>query len=138
MSEVEGAVIDTNVLIYDLVEDSVYHVEASGLLDGLGKWYIPMIVFHELVWVLRELGVSVGDVLDLVSQYAFSRKAVVVCEEFLDVISSLKTIASEGLSLSRYNDKVILHVACRLKMPLATFDRRLRMQANRMGLITLP
>jgi len=41
------AVIDTNILIYDLVEDSEFHKEAGELLDSLEEWLIPSLVIHE-------------------------------------------------------------------------------------------
>jgi len=49
------AAIDTNVLIYDLVEDSEFHKEAEELLDSLEEWLITSIVVHELVWFLRAI-----------------------------------------------------------------------------------
>jgi|GEM_PF-5614249 len=53
MSEVDGAVIDSNVLAYDLVEDSVYHFELVVFeLFGSGIFYN---CFYGLVWVLKEL-----------------------------------------------------------------------------------
>ncbi len=47
------AIVDTNVIIYDYVEDSEYHKEAEAILDSLSKWIIPVIVIHELVWFLK-------------------------------------------------------------------------------------
>ena len=44
------AVIDTNILIYDLVEDSELHKEAEELLDSLEEWLIPSLVIHEFTW----------------------------------------------------------------------------------------
>ena len=41
------AVIDTNVLVYDTFEDSLYHKEARKLLDDLDVWIIPIIVIHK-------------------------------------------------------------------------------------------
>jgi hypothetical protein len=52
------AVIDTSVLIYDLVEDSEFHKEAEELLDSLEEWLIPSIVVHEFVWFLRANGID--------------------------------------------------------------------------------
>ena len=49
------ALIDTNVLVYDTFEDSIYHAEAKKLLDSLDRWIIPSIVIHEYVWVMRIL-----------------------------------------------------------------------------------
>jgi len=35
------AVVDTNAVIYYVVEDSPMHVEAEALLDGLDVWHMP-------------------------------------------------------------------------------------------------
>jgi predicted nucleic acid-binding protein len=38
------AVVDTNVLVYDTFEDSLYHETAARLLDNLDRWLVPLIV----------------------------------------------------------------------------------------------
>ncbi|MGC9153811.1 MAG: PIN domain-containing protein [Vulcanisaeta sp.] len=51
------AIIDTNVIIFDLFTDSEFHNEASALinsLEKLEKWLIPPIVVHELIWFLED------------------------------------------------------------------------------------
>jgi len=53
--------VDTNVLVYDTLEDSEHHGEASRLIDGAAEMYLPSIVVHGYVWVLlRRLGVDPG------------------------------------------------------------------------------
>ena len=63
MHEVKKAVIDTNVLIYDLFEDSMYHKEASSILDMLEAWIIPTIVIHEFIWFIKGLGLEIKKIL---------------------------------------------------------------------------
>lgn len=63
------AVIDTNVLIYDTLEDSVFHEEARGLLERLEEWLIPLIVVYEYIWFMKGLNVSVGDALAKTEEY---------------------------------------------------------------------
>ncbi len=138
MYEVGKAVIDTNVLIYDIFEDSIYHKEASKLLDSLNVWFIPSIVIHELVWFLRGLNISVEKAIDVVSQYVKSYKSRIVPIEIRDIIESLTIIKQEKLSLSKYNDKLILAIALRLNVPLATFDRKLRREAMKKGVKVIP
>lgn len=43
---------------------------------------------------------------------------------------ALAALMEEGLPASRFNDKVLLSVAEREGVPLATFDKRLRAQAK--------
>ncbi len=52
------AVIDTNVIIYDYVEDSELHGRAEEILDSLDKWVIPAVVFYEFVWFLKGMGLE--------------------------------------------------------------------------------
>lgn len=132
------AVVDTNVLIYDTFEDSAFHEEARRLLDELEEWVILPIVVHEYVWFMKGLGVDVGDALEKVKEYLLHAKAVLIAEETGDTIRSLEAIASKGLPLSRFNDKLILTMAVREGAPIATFDSKLRGQAIERGLTILP
>ena len=53
-------------------------------------------------------------------------------------MKALNTIVKENLSLSRYNDKVILFVVVNNDFNIATFDEKLRKQALNFGLKVLP
>jgi len=68
------AVIDTNVLVYDTFEDSVYHESASQLLDDLDRWLIPLISIYEYVWLLKGLSISLVDVKEKLLEYAVCEK----------------------------------------------------------------
>jgi len=131
------AVIDTNILVYDTFEDSVFHEHAAALLDGLEEWVIPEIAVYEYVWLLRELGVAASDVEDKLKDYLLSPKAKLVGGGEV-ILAALSLIKREGVSLSRFNDKVILLLSKRFALPLATFDKRLRGQAKRVGVRVLP
>ncbi len=132
------AVVDTNVLIYDTFEDSIYHEEAKNILNSLKEWIIPTIVIHEYVWALKSLKIDVKTVLEKVEEYVYHVKTKTVYETQDDVIYSLKTILHDRLSLLRYNDMVILSIAIRLRTPLATFDKKLRTQAEKTNVKVLP
>ena len=129
---------DTNVLIYDTFEDSIYHEEAKNILNSLKEWIIPTIVLHEYVWALKSLKIDVKTVLEKVEEYVYHVKTKTVYETQDDVIYSLKTILHDRLSLLRYNDMVILSIAIRLRAPLATFDKKLRTQAEKTNVKVLP
>ncbi|RLF18410.1 MAG: PIN domain nuclease [Thermoprotei archaeon] len=132
------AVIDTNVLIYDLFEDSVYHDEASELLDTLSLWVIPSIVIHELVWFLKGLNIDRQLAINALSQYVKHHKTRIVSIKEDDITNALDIIKQEGISLSRYNDKLILAITFRLRIPLASFDERLRREAMKRGITIIP
>ncbi|MDI3497836.1 PIN domain-containing protein [Archaeoglobus sp.] len=132
------AVIDTNVIVYDTFEDSVFHQEAMQLLDRIDVWVIPTIVIHEYVWVLKSLKVDVKEIKYKVEEYINHYKTKMVSENKQIVLSALERIVGGGLSLSRYNDELILAVAGREKLSLATFDERLRRQARARGVEVIP
>jgi len=136
--EISKAVIDTNVLIYDLFEDSVYHDEASELLDTLSLWVIPSIVIHELVWFLKGLNIDRQLAINALSQYVKHHKTRIVSIKEDDITNALDIIKQEGISLSRYNDKLILAITFRLRIPLASFDERLRREAMKRGITIIP
>lgn len=54
------AVVDTNAIIYYVVEDSPMHVEAETLLDGLDVWHMPTVVIHELIWFFKKAAPEEG------------------------------------------------------------------------------
>ncbi|MCI2414702.1 MAG: PIN domain-containing protein [Candidatus Aramenus sp.] len=120
--------VDTNVIIYDLVEDSPFHKEAEKVLDSSERWVIPSIVVHELVWFLRANNV---ENVDYVNAYINDPKAEVVCEEVGVIRRALDIMREEKLSFSRYNDLVILSHSIYRKLPLATFDKGLSNLAKR-------
>ena len=132
------AVIDTNVLSYDTFEDSIYHPQARKLLDELEQWYIPAIVIHEYVWALKSLKISSEMVLYKVEEILNHHKSRLLENTEYDILSALDIVVKENLSLSRYNDKVILSAAVRNRMSIATFDEKLRKQALSSGINVLP
>jgi len=124
------AVIDTNVLIYDLAEDSEFHKEAEELLDGLEEWLIPSIVVHDFVWFLRAIGI---DNVEYVRSYVTNERAKILCDDDDVIGRALEILIRERLSSSRYNDVVILAHAMENESPLATKDKALKGLARRHG-----
>lgn len=132
------AVIDTNVLVYDTFSDTLYHSEASSLLESLDTWIIPMIVIYEYTWFLKAASIDVRVIREKVMEYISDEKAYVTCESIVEIRWALNAVADEGLSAARFNDKVVLAVAARKGLPLASFDSKLRKQARRIGVEVLP
>ncbi len=132
------AVLDTNVLIYDTFEDSIHHREAARLIDTLRKWVIPLIVVYEYVWFMKGMGVSVETVLRKVEEYTEPKRSLIIWESMDILRKALTRLLREDLSLSRFNDKVILTVAKEMELPLVTFDLKLRSQAEKIGVTVYP
>ncbi|RLF61101.1 MAG: PIN domain nuclease [Thermoplasmata archaeon] len=128
------ALIDTNVLVYDTFEDGIYHKEAQKILDNLKEWIIPTIVLHEYVWFMKSINMSIEDCIEKVKEYIYDEKSKILCETQNDVIGSLRIISKERLSLSSYNDKVLLYLAKRYRLAIATFDEKLKKQAKKENL----
>ncbi|QKR00734.1 PIN domain-containing protein [Metallosphaera tengchongensis] len=126
--------VDTNVIIFDLIEDSQFHREAEELLDTADTWVIPSIVIHELVWFLRANNI---EDLEHVSAYLEDPKAEVVCDDYEVIRKTFEIMTRERLSLSRYNDVVILAHAILKRLPLATFDKRLSSLAKKYGITSV-
>ncbi len=132
------AVIDTNVLIYDTYEDSMHHGDASQLLDRLEEWVIPLIVIYEYIWFLKGMGVDSSTALDKLEDYISSEKSRTYKEGELLIRKALGSLAEECISLNRFNDEVIIRIAREEGISLATFDKRMRSRARKLGVDVVP
>jgi len=128
-----SALIDSNVYVYNAIEDSEYHLKSREILDSLSKWFISTITFHEIIWTLMEL-LDRNATLSYVKSLLSHRKIEIVLVEKRDILWSLENISRENISLARYNDKIILSLAKRLNVPLLSFDKQLLSQAARKGI----
>ncbi len=130
---------DTNVLVYETVEDSPHHDTAVRLLDSAGELIIPSIVVHEYSWVMvKKLGVDPTFVAEKLREYLEDPRVVYVAEPLEVLRAALRLLAEHGVSPSNLNDYVILETARYYKASLATFDERLKSLARRRGVETLP
>ena len=87
--------------------------------------------------MLKSLGIHVNDVLYKVKEYIQHHKAL-IHETENNTISALNFIAKEDISLSRYNDRIILSIAFERDKKLVTFDKKLRKQAVALGVDVIP
>ena len=132
------AVIDTNALVYDYVEDSQFHEEAREALDGTDGWVVPSVVLEEFVFVMMKANVDDGLVKSKVGELLNDRRVTFAPVGTADVKSAIRFLSSEKASLSRFNDNLVLSIASRKKMPLVTFDKELQAQAKRFGVKVVP
>ncbi|MEM3691558.1 MAG: PIN domain-containing protein [Candidatus Korarchaeum sp.] len=130
---------DTNVLIYDTVEDSEHHEEAARIIDEAGEVIIPSIVIHEYIWAMFKIAqVSPSFLVIKLREYLGDPKAVYVFESAEVLVSALKMLEADGESLREMNDYIILATALHYNLKLATFDRKLRIRALERGLGVVP
>lgn len=123
--EVE-AVIDTNVLIYDTVEDSVYHKDAEEKLSNLRKWVIPTVVLEEFAIVLLQLRVGRSFIRKKLLEILENEKVEIAPLTRQHFIDSINTISKESISFKRLNDKLIVSAAKSRKLPVFTYDREIK------------
>ncbi|ADY00997.1 MAG: PIN domain-containing protein [Vulcanisaeta sp.] len=130
------AVIDTNALIFYIVEDSREHTRAVRVLDSLDRWFLHHIVIYELVWFFRSVNVPRDHAMDILGSLINHRKVVLVCDN--DIIKwVLRMMQSTGWGLGGFNDLVVLGTAYALGKPLFTFDEELRIRAKKVGVRVL-
>lgn len=127
-----SAVVDTSVLDAYLWADDPLHGAASSVLESIGVVVVPSIVVHEVVWSTRkrrgrEAAREAGERL----LGGLSARFEPVVEE--DVVFALR-------DPRRYHDLLVVSVALRLGLPLATFDRDMARLARRhgVGLVAVP
>ncbi len=130
-------IIDTNVLIYDTFEDTEFHKRAEEVLESLDRWYVPAIVTQEYVWFFKNNGFSAKEALEALRGYTEDPRFRGLSEDPQLIESALNLVVEEKLSLSRFNDAVILLHALE-KGTLVTFDVKLRNLAKRKGVAVLP
>jgi len=131
---VRSAVIDTNVLVYDAFVDQPMHQDAKDLLDSLDEWVIPSIVLIELTWFARGAGLTLRDARSLILGYALSKNVRIIEISQEDLVDALTSVSN----LSELEDALILCVAERMKLPLATFDGEMRKRAAERGVDVIP
>jgi len=127
-----AAVVDTSVLHAYLRQEDPFHEAAEALLDTLDVLVVPSIVFHELVWSMRRrLGRSAArEAAERLLARQELRYEPVVAD---DVVFAL-------IDTRHYQDLLVVSVARRLSLPLATLDHGMARLARRhgVGLVAVP
>ena len=129
---------DTNVLVYDTVEDSEHHIDASKILDDAEELFLAPIVVHEFVWVLLKFSVDPGTVSVKVEEYLGDPRARYIQESMGTIMGALKLLKENRLPASDINDLMILTLVTESKLALATFDNKLATLAKRKGVTVIP
>lgn len=120
-----SAVIDTNIFTNAIIKEYTKHNEARKLLDNLETWYIPTIVIYEMVWLFKKLGLE--RVNSIIESIIDNPKAYVVVDDGKISRLALKS----GIDFS---DRVVLYSAVVMNQPLATLDKELIKEAERLNL----
>ncbi|MBS7611793.1 PIN domain-containing protein [Candidatus Bathyarchaeota archaeon] len=131
--------VDTNVLVYDTVEDSEHHKEASEIIDSATLLYIPSIVVHEYSWILlRYLNLNPVFTLTKMLEYLEDPRAVYQLESLDTLKLAFVMLKEDGGVVKEINDYIVLAFTIVNKLSLATFDRELRRKAGKRGVKVIP
>ncbi len=126
-------VIDTNVFLYAVLRDSEFNSEARKLLASLEKWVVPSIVLYEICWFLREENYSAKDIETVISSILESPRSKIVGDDGRYTRRALEMTKNP----KRFNDMVILAVSEKFGK-LATYDKKLRKEAEKLGIRVIP
>jgi predicted nucleic acid-binding protein len=131
--------VDTNILVYDTIEDSEYHGIASKIIDEADEIYIPSIVIHEYLWVMiKKLNIPIDFVSEKIKEYIEELNTIYFCENMYIIINAMKLLKKYSGKPSEINDYLILSSAKYLDITLATFDKKLRRIASMEKVNTIP
>ena len=131
-------VIDTNVLIYDTVEDSEHHEEAEEILENNSPWLIPLIVIYETIWFFIKIKLSLEELKEVLLGYLRDPRTKIINERGELTLEALDMLIKQKISPKNFNDMLILNTAIKHKAALATFDKKLKTIALKNNVKVLP
>ncbi|AAY81326.1 PIN domain-containing protein [Sulfolobus acidocaldarius] len=123
------AIVDTNVLIFDFIEDSQYHDVSRKLLNSLDRMLILPNILVEFILVSRRLKIRDEDIRSKVDEILKNSILVGVKKE--DIKEAI------SLSLKEINDAIIVSVAKRLNLPIISLDRDVKELGKIAGVIVV-
>ena len=125
--------VDTNVLVYDAIENSPHHDRASKLIDESEDPLINSLSIVELGFVLPRYGID-NDSVRMKLEELFNSDYFTVSwlsESMLEGASAF--MAENGLSFRDFNDWIIAFDAHSRNVPLVTFDKTLSKKCKKLG-----
>lgn len=129
--------VDTNILVYETVLDSIYHDEVAANLERLGRVYVPTLTLIELAIVLHRLRLNNELIIERIREIMTEDRYTLVDISAEDLENALSTLEKEGKGVSTLNDKIILSVAKRLRLGVYTYDKKLKKQCMQNNISTL-
>jgi predicted nucleic acid-binding protein len=131
--------LDTNVLIYDTIEDSEYHNIASEIIDKAVQIFIPSTVIHEYLWIMLKLLQIPHNIIEVkLRDYLEDPKTVYILEDADILINALNMLIEDKQDVKEINNYIILSTARKYNLILATFDKRLKKIAINRNVRVIP
>ena len=126
--------VDTNVLVYDTIENSPHHDSASEFIDESEDPIINSLSIVELGFVLPRYGLDNESVRMKTEELLHSDYFTVfwLSEKMMEKVSSF--MVENKLSFRDFNDWIIAYDAYSRKVPLVTFDKILQKKCKKLGI----
>ncbi|MFG1416134.1 MAG: PIN domain-containing protein [Thermoplasmataceae archaeon] len=126
--------VDTNVLVYDTIENSSHHDSASELIDESEDPIINSLSIVELGFVLPRYGIDNESVRMKIEELLHSDYFTVswLSGKMMEKVSSF--MVENKLSFRGFNDWIIAYDAYSRKVPLVTFDKILQKKCKKLGI----
>ena len=125
--------IDTNVLVYDTIENSLYHSKASELIDNSEDPVINSISIIELGFVLPRYGIDEKNVQIKIHELLNNGYFTISWLSGRLIYNVSAFIVEKKLSFKDFNDWIIAYDAYSRKIPLITFDKTLYKKCKKLG-----
>ena len=126
--------VDTNVLVYDTIENSPHHDSASEFIDESEDPIINSLSIVELGFVLPRYGLDNESVRMKTEELLHSDYFTVswLSWKMMEKVSSF--MVENKLSFRDFNDWIIAYDAYSRKVPLVTFDKILQKKCKKLGI----
>ena len=125
--------VDTNVLVYDAIENSPHHDNASKLIDNSGEPLINSLSIVEPGFLLHRYGLDNESVRMKLEELLLSDYFTVSWLSMGMLEGASAFIAENGLTFRDFNDWIIAFDALSRNVPLVTFDKTLSKKCKKLG-----
>ncbi|RJX16162.1 PIN domain-containing protein [Candidatus Bathyarchaeota archaeon] len=131
-------IVDTNILVYETVEDSIYHKDVMEKLEKIDVPYLLITnILIEFILVMKKLGLEENFIVNKVLEILEDKRIRLFSIKSVDFKEALKIIGQEKMNTGKINDKIVLALARKNKLPIYTYDKQLKRQAKNLGIGTI-
>ncbi len=126
--------VDTNVLVYDTIENSPHHESAREFIDRSEDPIVNSLSIVELGFVLPRYGIDNESVRIKIDELLHSEYFTVswLSGKIMEKASAF--MVENKLSFRDFNDWIIAYDAYSRKVPLVTFDKTLYNKCKKLGI----
>ncbi|MDW8074113.1 MAG: PIN domain-containing protein, partial [Nitrososphaerota archaeon] len=107
-------------------------------IDDAQEMAIPAIIIHEFIWVMLKYSVQPSTITAKIREYLEDPRTRYIDEPVEALAHALKMLENDKAELKNVNDYIILSLAKRFNVVLATFDTELKKIAATKGVAVVP